>query len=404
MAERPQLSIVNYRKGMYIVLQGNRESERFFIIQNGTVQLSKDGAPVTREAGNHTLVAGDFFGVVSAMAQKSQIETAQASADTTLVAVRRNQFEGLIQYNTPIAMKIIRQFSRRMRYLNNELANITLHSIGEFNQSVFLVAADFYFNKKKFKLAVYIYNRYLEAYPDGRDAELAKKRIADSAQFNVPNFQQGKTPFHRVYAGETPVFVEGEVGEELFIIQSGSVKITRVINNDEVILSLLRPGDIFGEMAILESEPRSASAITFENTTLMVIHQQNFEGMSATQPQIIGRLTQLLAERIWFGYKQIENAAIKDPLGRCYDYLLIQLERNNFVVQPRASYTFSFGPEELAKMASIPENEIRRVTSEISRNPKMSVMNDGKLYVSDVTELAKLSDFYKKLLGRGGRQ
>ena len=48
------------------------------------------------------------------------------------------------------------------------------------------------------------------------------------------------------------IFSEHEPGEDLYIIQQGKVKITKIINNQEVLLAVLQPGDIFGEMALLE--------------------------------------------------------------------------------------------------------------------------------------------------------
>ena len=399
MTERPQLSIVSYRKGMYIILEDNRDAERFFIIQKGTVQLTKNGVLVQIDS-NGTLGPGDFFGVVSSMAQKSQIETAQAMTDVSLIATSRSQFNGLIQFNTPIAMKIIQQFSRRMRYLNNELARFALNSNTNDDAATLFAVAEYYLKQKKYKIAVYAYKRYTKCYPHGFDIANATKKVTVLAQYDKPGFKTGNTPFVRYYMSETPVFVEGESGDELFIIQSGSVKITKIINKAEVILTILKPGDIFGEMALLESKPRSASAIPFENTTLMVVQKQNFEGMTATQPQVIARLTQLLAERIWFGYKQIANAQIKDPVGRCIDYLLLHLERNNILVQQRSAYTFNFGPEDLTKMASVQETEMRQVIRGILQNGKLMVLGDGKLHISDVSELAKLSDYHKKARGR----
>jgi CRP-like cAMP-binding protein len=196
------------------------------------------------------------------------------------------------------------------------------------------------------------------------------------------------------------VFAEGESGEELYIIQTGSIKITKIINDSEVILAILKPGDIFGEMAILESKPRSANAIAFDNSTLMVVHKKNFESMSATQPQIVSKLTQLLAERIWFSYKQLENAAMKDHVGRCYDCMLIQVEKARFQISEGVAYAFNFGPNDLIKMAGIPETETKKVISQLLGNKKITVAGDGKLFVSDVLELLKLSEYHKKMQQR----
>jgi CRP-like cAMP-binding protein len=383
---------------MYIILEGNRDVDRFFIIQKGHVQLSRGGEIIQQESGEEGLRPGDFFGVVSAMSYHSQIETAQALTDVTLLAVTRNQFEGLIQYNSPIAMKIIQQFSRRMRYLNNEL---TLNPENfEDDTSVLYQIADHYRKQTKNALAVYAYKRYVQCYPDGKHVPQAAACIKTLSQFDKPNFKTGATPFIKIYAKDSPIFAEGESGEELYIIQTGSVKITKIVNENEVILAILKSGDIFGEMSLLESKPRSATAIAYENATLMTVLRKNFELMSTMQPQIISKLTQLLANRIWFSYKQLENAAIKDPVGRCYDCMLIQLEKARYQIQEGVAYAFDFGPNDLIKMAGIPENETKKVIFGVLNNKKISVGGDGKLFVSDVLELLKLSEYYKKMQQR----
>ena len=76
----------------------------------------------------------------------------------------------------------------------------------------------------------------------------------------------------RKYPKNSMIILEEEFGDIVFIIVIGTVKITRV--NDEgkeVILSLLGPGEIFGEMAILDGEARSANALAQENCELIAI-------------------------------------------------------------------------------------------------------------------------------------
>jgi CRP-like cAMP-binding protein len=399
MADRPQLGIVNFRAGTYVLIEGHRDSGRFFIIRQGEVQLSK-GNTLVREDDFNSLHPGDFFGLVSAMSQHSQIESAQAKTDVVLISVDCSQFEGLIQYNTPIAMKIIQQFSRRMRYLNKALTDLTYQAGDEVDEtSVLFAVGDFFHHAAQNSQASYIFKRYCQCYPDGALIEEAKKRLTLLEKSNAPSYTTGKTEFIRTYGSGNIIFAEGELGDELFIIQSGSVKITKIINGAEVILALLNSGDIFGEMAILESKPRSACAIAATDTTLMLVHQKNFAGMAATQPQIIARLTKLLAERIWFSYKQIDNAHIKDPVGRAFDNLLINLEKNNIPLTNNISYTFNFGPDELAKMAGIPALNLKKTISEMLQNKKFAIENN-KIKILDIGELVKLSEYYKKMAAR----
>ena len=163
-----------------------------------------------------------------------------------------------------------------------------------------------------------------------------------------------------------------------------------------MLLAVLKAGDIFGEMAILENKPRSASAIAYEDAYLLAVNKANFERMVRTQPQIVTRLTTLLAERIWFIYKQLANTLISDPLGRMYDALLIQLEKNRVPLRQGASHVFDFGPKELINMVGLPLGEGNLVVHKLLENQKFRVI-ENKLNVIDVSEIEKQTEYYRKM-------
>src|SRR5574337_1045094 len=75
----------------------------------------------------------------------------------------------------------------------------------------------------------------------------------------------------------TVLFHEGDKGEEMFIIQSGRVKISKRIRGVEKTLATLEKGEFFGEMAILNDKPRSASAETIEECDRLVIDRKTFD-------------------------------------------------------------------------------------------------------------------------------
>ena len=86
-----------------------------------------------------------------------------------------------------------------------------------------------------------------------------------------------KITTERTYPKGSMIILEEEYGDKLFIVQSGTVKITRV--NDEgkeVILALLGSSEIFGEMAILDGESRSANVLAQEACSLLVISSEDF--------------------------------------------------------------------------------------------------------------------------------
>jgi CRP-like cAMP-binding protein len=203
----------------------------------------------------------------------------------------------------------------------------------------------------------------------------------------------------REYPDDRMIFSEGEPGDELYIIRQGSVKITKIAEGNEVLLAVLKPGDIFGEMALLESKPRAASAITHGDCVFIVVSRANFSLMVATQPQIVARLTTLLAERIWFAYKQIANTLIDDPLGRIYDALLIQLEKNRVNTTQAQAYIFDFGPRELINMVGLSPAEGSPLIKKLLLNRNIQLVNDH-INVSDVFEIAKQVQFFRNMQRR----
>ncbi len=113
--------------------------------------------------------------------------------------------------------------------------------------------------------------------------------------------------FGKLFPAGTVVFKELETGKEMFVIQTGRVRITKKIENMEKTLAILGPGEIFGEMAIINQKPRSATATVIEQAKLLVIDPGTFEAMIRGSPEIVFRLIKTLADRLQHADKQIEN-------------------------------------------------------------------------------------------------
>ncbi|NBB89661.1 MAG: cyclic nucleotide-binding domain-containing protein [Spirochaetes bacterium] len=391
-----QLSMVNFNKGAYIIVEGKQKADQFFIIRSGKVRISKEVEIVEEEGGN-VLAPGDFFGVVSTMSGHSHIETAQALSDVTLISVNRDNYTLLIERNAPVAMKIIEAFSRRMRYLDEKLAQLTFKETAEPDPSHLFYVGEYYARQNQYNQAYYAYYQYVKHVPQGKNVQTARERMMKITPYSKAVHLDGDTEvFTREYPKDTMIFAETMPGRELYIIQKGSVKITKIVNDNEVLLAVLKAGDIFGEMSLIENKPRSASAIAFEESVLLAVNKENFERMVQTQPQIIARLTTLLAERIWFIYKQLANTLLSDKVGRLYDALLIQLEKNRVPIHSGEAYTFDFGTRELINMVGLPMEEGNQAMRELLRNTKLKAM-DNRIHVTDLEEIDKQAKYYRKM-------
>ncbi len=396
MSTALHLTIVNFTKDAYIIVEGKQNADHFFILRTGKVRISKE-VEVVQEEGGNVLGPGDFFGVVATMSGHSHIETAQALTDCSLISVHKDNFGDLIVKNTPVAMKIIQGFSRRMRYLDEALARITLKQSQEPDIEHLFYVAEFYAKQSQYNQAHYAYYQYIQLCPKGINFAKAKERLEKIKPYSKAVYLDGSVvEFTRNYPKNTMIFSEVMPGAELYIIQKGSVKITKIVNDNEVLLAVLKPGDIFGEMSLIENKPRSASAIAYEDTQLLAVNQENFGRMVSSQPQIISRLTQLLAERIWFIYKQLANTLLTDSVGRLYDALLIQLERHRVPIRGGEAYTFDLGTKELINMVGMPLTEGKQAIRELLQNTKIKAL-DNKIHITDKEEIEKQAKYYRKM-------
>jgi len=395
MAAPLQLAFVNFTANSYIIVEGKRNADRFFIIRSGKVKLSKEVQVVSEESGD-ILGPGDFFGVVSTMSGHSHIETAQAMTDVTLISVQKEQFSQLIQGNAPVAMKIIMQFSKRMRYLDEALTRLTLKSNAAEDPSHIFNVAEYYAKRNQYGQAFYAYQKYVKCCPNDTNVATAVERMKKIAPY-VKNVQQPPKPGEMVrsYTKDQIVFCEGEPGDELFIIQRGTVKIIKITDN-EILLAVLKAGDIFGEMALLESKPRAAGAVAYEDCQLMAVNRENFQQMIKTQPQLIARLTTLLSERIWLIYKQLANTQINDPLGRMFDMLQIQLDKKRVDINATTNYSFDFGLKELGNMVGLSQGDAAIYGKKLMENKSFQIMNE-KLFTKDVKEIPRQISYFKKM-------
>ena len=109
--------------------------------------------------------------------------------------------------------------------------------------------------------------------------------------------------FKKDYAEGEPLFEEGDIGRALFIIQTGSVELVkRGPDGRTQLLAAVGDGDFFGEMALIEELPRSASAIATTDTTVYLLYRTRLFGLVKSRPRvgviILSQLVKLLSARL----------------------------------------------------------------------------------------------------------
>jgi CRP/FNR family transcriptional regulator len=252
--------------------------------------------------------------------------------------------------------------------------------------------AENYFQQGNIDSAVYLYQSYLKYSPTGDLVQACKDKLK---LLGRPFEMEAISGSNRNYHPNQMIFSENEPGLDLFILQKGKVKITKLIKENDVILNIMKPGDIFGEMALLDNKPRSASAIAMEPVELMVINKNNFESMVQTQPQLMSKIITVLSERVWNAYKKISNSMIEDINGKIADMLLTQVEKSRTKITPKAEFDFKLSVFDLLKMLGLTDRDTNIVMKFMTTNKFMKLEGET-IHCLDLALLDRLVHYHKE--------
>jgi len=145
--------------------------------------------------------------------------------------------------------------------------------------------------------------------------------FSDLSEGDLASF--GEVTREREYPKNSVILFEDDPGDSLYIVSTGQVKVV-LIGEDgrEVILSVLGDGDFFGEMALIDDEPRSAHVIAMKDSQLLVLRRDDFQAQVAMHPQIALKLLRVLVQRLRRADEKIGGLVLLDVNGRVARLLL----------------------------------------------------------------------------------
>jgi CRP/FNR family cyclic AMP-dependent transcriptional regulator len=172
------------------------------------------------------------------------------------------------------------------------------------------------------------------------------------------------------YPKNAVVLTEGEMGDSLFMIRSGKVKV--FIGDQEgreMILKILGPGDFFGEMSMIDKQPRSASVTTLESSVFLVLSHAAFEKCIEQVPRIATIVMRILAQRVREADKKIGTLALMDVYGRVASTLLelAVMDNGKLMVGEKLSQ------QDLANMVGASREMVNRILKDLSERGFISV-------------------------------
>ena len=212
--------------------------------------------------------------------------------------------------------------------------------------------------------------------------DLDKEELEDVAQSCTP----------RKYPKNSMIILEEEFGDIVFIIKKGTVKITRV--NDEgkeVILAMLGEMEVFGEMAIIDGESRSANALAQENCELLAISSEDFINLLRNHFSVSLGLMSELAKRLRKSDQHIEALSLSDAEHRIGVSILNLAEEIGVIRKGKVTIENLPFQQDIANMSGTSRETVSRILK-IFEDRQLILKEGHKVLIPDYL-------FFKKSFG-----
>lgn len=174
------------------------------------------------------------------------------------------------------------------------------------------------------------------------------------------------------YPKNTILFMEGDDSNQLFIIETGKVKVF-VTSEDgkQVILNFMGPGEYFGELALIDGQPRSASVMTVADTSVVTVSRKKFQQFIAEHPDYALEMMEQLVHRIRDLTDSVKDMALLDVYGRVSQLLIRLADESGKITSPKLTH------QEIANMVGASREMVSRIMKELAVGEYIDQQSDA---------------------------
>ncbi len=192
----------------------------------------------------------------------------------------------------------------------------------------------------------------------------------------------------QTFKGEEIIFNQEDKGDALFIIQTGRIKVSLFSEaGKEIILSILKEGDFFGEMALIDGEPRSANVTAIDPTELLILERIDFMNYLKQSPDLTLMLLIEMSRRLRIADDKIGSLALLDVYGRIARYLIKlakaegKITKEGIVIVNRPTH------QEMAGLVGTSRETVSRTLTDLQKRGVISVTKDEIILKEDSIEV-----------------
>jgi CRP-like cAMP-binding protein len=194
--------------------------------------------------------------------------------------------------------------------------------------------------------------------------------------------------FAKTYQKGDIIFCEYEPGDTFYLIQSGRVEILKIMDDMQKTLDILEPGELFGEMAILEEAPRSATALAMDKVVALEFNRENFEVLMQGNPQIALKLLKLFTKRIYDQKRRFMILTLDDPEARVADVFLMLGERQRVNPEETDSVELEATVDDIAHWAGMSPGQCKEVINHFVAQRRVDLF-ENRILIKNINDFSR---------------
>jgi CRP-like cAMP-binding protein len=196
--------------------------------------------------------------------------------------------------------------------------------------------------------------------------------------------------YGRRFAPGTVVFREGEPSDVVFLLQSGRIRLFKQVGAMERSLRVVRPGDLFGELALLEGSRRQSTAVALDESLALGFDHATFHQVAQENPDVGLRVIEQIVRRLRDAEDQIEILMVRDHQSKVVVALMKLAQRE--LANPDQSggqVTLQISPLELSAQVGLDVEVVKRVVSQLRETGYVRI-EDERVELSSLETLREL--------------
>ena len=200
------------------------------------------------------------------------------------------------------------------------------------------------------------------------------------------------------------IFSDGEPANEAFVLHQGRVRLIKRIGSTERALKVLRPGDLFGESALMHGAPRNRTAVAVEEVVALALDKETFQQVLFSNPEVGARILQQVIRRLRDAEDQIEILMVQDAQSKVV-VALLKLAQQARLDSRGGRVELSLSPMELSTHVGLDVDTVKRVVQQLRGSGYVSIVEENVEIpdVEAIRELVSLLDVKDQLAGGLGR-